>query len=147
MLTSLSPDMGGSAANIAVSLARQGARSALLSVFSDDLVGRFVLRKCENYQVDTSFCRVERGLCRNSLAIAETKPIDAEVVIYRNMAADLELNVNDVSSIDFSFAGGLIITGTALSGEPSASAVSAAIDAAKLVGCPVIIDIDYRINA
>ena len=31
--------------------------------------------------------------------------------------------------------------------EPSASAVSAAISAAKQAGCPVIIDIDYRANA
>ena len=40
-----------------------------------------------------------------------------------------------------------MVTGTALSGEPSASAVSAAISAAKQAGCPVIIDIDYRANA
>ena len=40
-----------------------------------------------------------------------------------------------------------MVTGTALSGEPSASAVSAAISAAEHAGCPVIIDIDYRANA
>ena len=101
-------------------------------------------------------CRLWRGykflpdpasLCRNSLAIAETKPANASVVIYRNQAADLELTSEDVSSVDFSAAGGLVVTGTALSGEPSASAVSAAISAARQAGCPVIIDIDYRANA
>ena len=140
-------DMGGSAGNIAVALARQRRHAALLTVFSDDQVGRFVLRKCADYGVDTSLCRTQPGLCRNSLAIAETKPADASVVIYRNQAADLELNNEDVSSVDFSAAGGLVITGTALSGEPSASAVSAAISAARQAGCPVIIDIDYRANA
>ena len=87
------------------------------------------------------------GLSRNSLAIAETKPQDAAVVIYRNDAADLHLSEHDIKRLDFRKAGGLVITGTALSGEPSASAVSVSIAAARQAGCPVIIDIDYRANA
>ena len=67
-------DMGGSAGNIAVALARQGGHAALVTVFSDDQVGRFVLAKCNQYGVDTTYCRTQAGLCRNSLAIAETKP-------------------------------------------------------------------------
>lgn len=140
-------DMGGSAGNIAVALARQGAKASLLTVFSDDQVGRFVTHKCKLYGVDTALCRVQSGLCRNSLAIAETRSADASVVIYRNGAADLQLTPKDVLSVDYNSAGGLVITGTALSGEPSASAVSAAISAAKQARCPVIIDIDYRANA
>ena len=117
-------DMGGSAGNIAVALARQGGHAALVTVFSDDQVGRFVLAKCKQYAVDTDYCRTETGLCRNSLAIAETKPQDAAVVIYRNDAADLQITKQDIQRLDFRGAGGLVITGTALSGEPSASAVS-----------------------
>ncbi len=140
-------DMGGSAGNIAVALARQGGNAALLTVFSDDQVGRFVMAKCEKYGVNTGNCRIQAGFFRNSLAIAETKPQNAAVVIYRNGAADLQISKQDVQQLDFSRAGGLVITGTALSGEPSASAVSAAIAAAGQAGCPVIIDIDYRENA
>ena len=140
-------DMGGSAGNIAVALARQGGKAALLTVFSDDQIGRFVLAKCKHYGVDTDCCRTHAGLCRNSLAIAETKPDDAAVVIYRNNAADLQISEQDIQGIDFKKAGGLVVTGTALSGEPSASAVSAALAAAKHSGCPVIIDIDYRADA
>ena len=140
-------DMGGSAGNIAVALSRQGGHVELLTVFSDDQVGRFVLAKCKQYGVDTTYCRAQAGLCRNSLAIAETKAHDAAVVIYRNDAADLTISERDIQHLDFSSAGGLVITGTAMSGEPSASAVSVAIAAAKQVGCPVIIDIDYRTNA
>ena len=142
-----SADMGGSAGNIAVALARQGGQASLVTVFSDDQVGRFVLEKCKLYGVDTSNCRMETSLCRNSLAIAETKPQKAAVVIYRNNAADLKVSEQDIESINFNKAGGLVITGTALSGEPSASAVSAGIAAARRVGCPVIIDIDYRADA
>ena len=140
-------DMGGSAGNIAVALARQGGNAALLTVFSDDQVGRFVLKKCKKYGVDTTYCRTQAGLFRNSLAIAETKPTDAAVVIYRNDAADLQIRKKDIQHVDFSKAGGLVITGTALSGEPSASAVTAAISSARQAGCLVVIDIDYRVNA
>ena len=132
-------DMGGSAGNIAVAVARQGGHAALISVFSDDQVGRFVLAKCKQYGVDTSYCRAQAGLCRNSLAIAETKPRDGAVVIYRNDAADLQIAEQDIQRLDFSNAGGLIVTGTALSGEPSASAVSVAITAARQAGCPLLL--------
>ena len=140
-------DMGGSAGNIAVALARQGGHATLQTVFSDDQVGRFVLAKCKYYGVDTIYCRTQVGRCRTSLAIAETKSKDAAVVIYRNEASDLCISKHDVMRLDFSRAGGLVITGTALSGEPSASAVSTAIAAAKEAGCPVILDIDYRVDA
>ena len=140
-------DMGGSAGNIAVALARQGGSAALISVFSDDQVSRFVLSKCKQYVVDTTFCRTQSGLYRTSLAIAETTTQDAAVVIYRNDAADLQVAEKDIQKLNFSAAGGLLITGTALSGEPSASAVTVAVTAARQAGCPVIIDIDYRANA
>ena len=140
-------EMGGSAGNIAVALARQGGHAALVTVFSDDQVGRFVQTKCNQYGVDITFCQTQSGLYRNSLAIAETKPQNAAVVIYRNDAADLQISEKDIQRLDFIGAGGLLITGTAISGEPSASAVSIAIAAAKQVGCPVIFDIDYRANA
>ena len=140
-------DMGGSAGNIAVALARQGGNAALLTVFSDDQIGRFVQAKCDQYGVDITYCQTKAGLCRNSLAIAETKPKNAAVVIYRNDAADLQISKKDIQRLDFSRAGGLLITGTAISGEPSASAVSIAIAAARQVGCPIIFDIDYRPNA
>ena len=90
-----------------------------------------MLAKCKKYGVDTTYCRIQTGLYRNSLAIAETKPQDAAVVIYRNDAADLQIAQQDIQRLDFSNAGGLIITGTALSDEPSASTVSVAIAAAR----------------
>ena len=123
-------DMGGSAGNIAVALARQGGHAALVTMFSDDQVGRFVQAKCNQYGVDITFCQTQSGLYRNSLAIAETKSQNAAVVIYRNDAADLQISEKDIQRLDFSRAGGLLITGTALSGEPSASAVRNAIAAA-----------------
>ena len=46
--------LGGSAGNIAAALARQGARTALVSCVSDDAVGRFCLAELHRYAVDTT---------------------------------------------------------------------------------------------
>ncbi|MEL7049811.1 MAG: PfkB family carbohydrate kinase, partial [Pseudomonadota bacterium] len=44
--------VGGSAANTAVALARQGMQAALVTTVSDDAVGRFVLNQLDHYGVD-----------------------------------------------------------------------------------------------
>src|SRR5262245_20022451 len=63
-------DVGGAAANIAVALARQGVRVALVSPLSDDAVGRFVRGTLDRYGVDTSRCRSIAGGHRTSMAFA-----------------------------------------------------------------------------
>src|SRR5258708_34971052 len=80
-------DVGGSAANIAVALARQGVTAALVSPLSDDPVGRFVRAALVRYGVYTSRCRAIADGHRTSLALAETRAVDCDVVIYRNGAA------------------------------------------------------------
>lgn len=83
----VSSDVGGSAGNIAVALAQLGCKAALLSAFSDDAIGRFVINSLQNYGVDTAHCRILTGLERTSLAMAESRADAPSVVIYRNNAA------------------------------------------------------------
>ena len=137
-------DVGGSAANIAVALARQGVRAALLSPLSDDAVGRFVRAALAGYGVETARCRAIAGGCRTSLALAETRASDCEVVIYRNGAADLELGEADLDRTFVASAAVLVATGTALAREPSRSAVMQAIDIARATGTFIVLDIDHR---
>src|SRR5262249_6329700 len=137
-------DVGGSAANIAVALARQGVRVALISPLSDDAVGRFVRATLDRYGVDTSRCRAVAGGYRTSLALAETRASDCEVVIYRNGAADFQLAAVDVDQDFVASASVLIVTGTALAVEPSRGAAMQAIDSARAAGTFVAFDIDYR---
>jgi 5-dehydro-2-deoxygluconokinase len=137
-------DVGGSAANIAVALARQGTRAALVSPLSDDAVGRFVRAALARYGVDTSHCRAVVGEQRTSLALAETRASDCEVVIYRNGAADLELADADLDRTFVASAAVLIVTGTALAKEPSRSAALHAMDLARDAGTFVILDVDHR---
>ena len=64
--------------------------------------------------------------------------------MYRNMAADLSLDVSDVSEDYIKRAKALLISGTALASSPSREACLKALQFAKNTNTPVIFDIDYR---
>jgi 5-dehydro-2-deoxygluconokinase len=139
-----SSDVGGSAANIAVALARQAVRVALISPLSDDAVGRFVRATLDRHGVDTSRCRAVADGYRTSLALAETRAADCEVVIYRNGAADFQLAASDIDRDFIASASVLIVTGTALAVEPSRGATMQAIASARASQTFVVFDIDHR---
>ncbi len=137
-------DLGGSAGNIAVALARLGADAALLSPLADDPVGRFTRNTLARYNVDASLCRAVGGEARNTLALAETRAADCEVVIYRNGAADFELSESDISGLDYAGVGAVIATGTSLAREPSRSTIMTAYGRAREAGVVTVLDLDYR---
>lgn len=142
--TLFSAALGGSSANIAVALTRAGGKAALLTCVSDDAVGRFCLRRLDEYGVDRSYVRATGGEARNSLAVVESRLQNCQSVIYRNGAADFEMTVKDAEAVDYSRFGGLITTGTVLASEPSRSAAFRAFDLARAAGVPLIFDVDYR---
>ena len=131
-------DLGGSAGNIAVALARLGRKVGLIAPVSADPAGDFVKRVLADEGVTHLTPTGLSDGSRTSLAIAETRAQDCEVVIYRNQAADLQLQIQNVSSV--SRAPALIATGTALALEPSRSATLAALEHASFS----ILDLDYR---
>ena len=59
----------------------------------------------------------------------------------------MQISKELIKTINFEFKSGLIITGTALSSEPSRGSVFAAVKLAKKNKCPVILDLDYRKDA
>jgi 5-dehydro-2-deoxygluconokinase len=136
--------IGGSAGNIAVALARQGAGAALLSCVSDDAVGRYCRAELLRYGVDTTHLHATGGEARNSLAVVETRPEDAQTVLYRNGAADFALTDAQVKAVDFAPVAALVVTGTALACEPSRGATQAAMARARAAGALVVLDIDHR---
>lgn len=136
--------LGGSSANIAVALTRQGCRAALLTRVSDDAIGRFCLNELDRYGVDRRHVRATAGEARNSLALVETRIEDCQSVIYRNGAADFAMTQADVEAVDYRGFAALVTTGTVLAAEPSRSAAFRAFDLARAAGLPLIFDIDYR---
>jgi 5-dehydro-2-deoxygluconokinase len=136
--------LGGSAANIAVAIAKQGGKSSLLTTVSNDAVGRYTLKALSSYGVDVGHIKTVGGEARNSLAVVETRVENCQSVIYRNNAADFQVQDVEIDEVNFEHFAGLIVTGTALAQQPSRNATLKAVHAARHKGLKVIIDIDYR---
>lgn len=136
--------LGGSAANIAVGLARLGAPATLLTAVSDDPVGTYCLNQLADYGVDTSLVARTGGETRTSLALTEARMAGHRTVIYRNGAADLALDAAAAARADLAAFSSLVVTGTALAAEPSRGAVLELLDRAAGAGLQCVLDIDYR---
>ena len=119
-------------------------KAALLTRVSNDAVGRFCLNHLDHYGVDRTHVKPIGGEWRNSLALAETRVEDHQSVIYRNGAADFQMDISDVEAVDYAAYSALVTTGTVLAAEPSRSAAFRAFDLARSVGVPLIFDVDYR---
>jgi 5-dehydro-2-deoxygluconokinase len=65
-------------------------------------------------------------------------------VIYRNNAADFQMDIADVEAVDYKSYGALITAGTVFAAEPSRSAAFRAFELARAAGLPIIFDVDYR---
>jgi len=137
-------DMGGSSANIAAGIVKLGGQAALVTRVSDDAVGRFCLNKLRHYGIDTTYVMSEGGEARNSLALYESRVKGHQSVIYRNGAADFEMNDADVAAVDYAKFGALVTAGTVFAAEPSRTATFKAFDAARAASLPIIFDVDYR---
>ena len=136
--------LGGSSANIAVAISRQGGSTTLVTTISDDAVGRFCLGQLDRYEVNRDHVRVVSGAYRTSMAVADSRVEDHQCVLYRNGAADFRMTAEDVEAVDYRRFGGLIATGTVLAEEPSRSAGFRGLELARQAGLVTIFDIDYR---
>jgi 5-dehydro-2-deoxygluconokinase len=136
--------LGGSAANIAVALCKQGGRAALLTAVSNDAIGRYTLKALSSYGVNVRFIMSVGGEVRNSLAVVETRTENCQSVIYRNDAADFQFTETDVDNIDFTGFAAVILTGTSFARQPSRGATFKAMRRAREAGLLLVIDIDYR---
>ncbi len=136
--------LGGSSANIAAGICKLGGRSALVTRVSDDSVGRYCVNQLKHYGVDARYVTPVGGEYRNSLAVYETRVQDHQSVIYRNGAADFQMNKSDVSAVDYNKYGALITAGTVFAAEPSRTATFHAFDLARAANLPIIFDVDYR---
>ena len=136
--------LGGSSANICAALVKQGCKASLVTCVADDAIGRYCLNQLDEYGIDRQHVRSVGGEYRNSLALSESRLEQHQTVIYRNGAADFQMNKDDVSGIDYSRYAALITTGTVLAAEPSRGACLHAFELAKQADIPLVFDVDYR---
>ncbi len=136
--------LGGSSANIAAGFCQQGGSASIVTAVSDDPVGQYCLNQLRGYGVDTRFVRKVGGEARNSLAVVDTNGDATQSVIYRNNAADFQMDASFFEGIDLSAYGAVVTTGTVLASEPSRSATFQAFEQANAAGVPIVFDLDYR---
>ncbi len=136
--------LGGSAANIAVAIARLGGVVTLVSAVSNDAVGRFVINELKRYGVGVEHVEIAGGESRTSLAIVETRNENCQSVIYRNGAADFQIIEKQIRRISYEHFTALIVTGTCLATEASRASALLALELARKAGLTIILDVDYR---
>ena len=141
---SFSSDLGGSAGNIAVAMARAGGKVGLISGVSRDAVGDFVRGRLHQAGVSTDLVIETEANERTSLALAEVRDDDCEVVIYRNDPADLQVRCTEAVKAAIENSHNLVVTGTNLIDVQSRSETIAMMQHAKQHDCKVWLDLDYR---
>ncbi len=137
--------LGGSPANIAVATSRLGLKTGFVGRVADDQFGRFIKNYLENCGIDRSCVVTDYSGGMTGLAFTEIKsPSDCSILMYRDNAVDLKLEVKDVHEDYIKTAKSILISGTALSASPSREAVFAALELARKHNTVVFFDIDYR---
>lgn len=143
-ISSFNAYVGGSPTNIAIACSRLGLSASLLTGFGEDKVGDFIKKYLTIEGVDYQYSPTLKGARSSAVLLGIQPPDTFPLVYYRDNAADLQINIYDVESIDFQCIKIVEISGTALSREPSRSAVSRAAHLANQAGCTVVLDLDYR---
>lgn len=136
--------LGGSSANIAVGLARLGARTGIVSCLGTDSLSEFLFEFLNSENVDTAHVRTRPGYLP-SLCLTEVSPPSRfPQVFYRQNAVDTMLSVTP-EDLDYVASARMFITnGTSLCASPSRESTYRALERAKAGGCQVVIDVDYR---
>ena len=137
--------LGGSPANIAVGLARLGKKCGFFARVSDDQLGTYVTDFFNNEGIDTSrIVRCKDG-SKIGLTFTEIKSeTESSIVMYRNEAADLKLECEDIDEEYIKEGAAVLISGVALAESPSREASLKAMQLAKKNNIPVIFVLDYR---
>jgi 5-dehydro-2-deoxygluconokinase len=136
--------VGGSPTNIAVGARRLGLRSALLTAVGEDPVGDFILHFLKKEGVETRYIPRKPGTRSAAVVLGIEPPDKFPLVFYRDNAADIQLNIDDVMAAPVAESRILEISGTGLSKDPGRSATVFAAELARTAGTAVMLDIDFR---
>lgn len=136
--------LGGSSANMAVGLARLGARAGMISCLGADSLSEFLVDFLNAEKVETTHIQTRAGFLP-SLSLTEVSPPDRfPQVFYRHQAADTLLALRD-ADLDYLASARMFVTnGTSLCASPSRESTYLALERAHNAGCRVVLDVDFR---
>ena len=143
-ISSFSSFVGGSSTNIAVSCGRLGLRAALLTGVGRDQVGNFIKHFLDMEGIETQFIpTIDEA--RSSAVILGIEPPDRfPLVFYRSNAADLQVGIDDVLKAHVSDFRAIVLSGNALSRDPSKTATFFAAEEAIRNEVQLFLDLDFR---
>lgn len=136
--------LGGSAANVAVGMARLGLSCGLISRVGPDDFGRYLLERLKEEGVDSDMVAVDERYPTGLAFAALFPPADSEVLFYRKPCADIHLCLADLNFERLREARLLEIACTSLSESPSREATLAALEVNRESGGINVLDIDWR---
>lgn len=143
-ITSFAALVGGSPLNIAVGAQRMGLRTSLLTAIGQDKVGSFLLGFLKREGVDVGFVPVKPEARTSAVLLGIEPPDRFPLVFYRDNAADMQLDIDDVQAAPIADTAAIEVSGTGLSREPSRSATFLACELARAAGRTVYFDLDFR---
>ncbi len=136
--------LGGSSANIAVGMARQGLKVAMLTRVGDEHMGRFVRDQLAVNGVDVDHVTTDperlTGLALLGIKDRDTFPL----IFYRERCADMAIREDDFDEAFIASARALVITGTHFSSAEMDRMSRRAVKFARSSGAKTVLDIDYR---
>jgi 5-dehydro-2-deoxygluconokinase len=143
-VTSFGKFLGGSATNVAVSGARYGLKSAVITKVGNDPFGNYLIQELERLQVDSRFVGRTEHLKTPVVFCEIFPPDDFPIYFYREpKAPDLEISESELDLDAIKTTKIFWSTVTGISQEPSRSANLAALKA-RAKAQHTILDLDYR---
>ena len=136
--------LGGSSANMAVGMAKQGLRVGIITRVGDEAMGKFVRAELAANGVDVTHVSIDKKRL-TALAILAIKDEETfPLLFYRENCADMAIQPSDIDEDYIAAAKFLTITGTHFSNEEISRASMTAVDYAGANGTGTVLDIDYR---
>jgi Sugar kinases, ribokinase family len=142
----LTTAIGGSPVNISVGAQRLGLKTSIVTGVGNDPVGGFITHTLKQENVDVSHVNIIRDTTSTAVVCGIVPPDKFPLVFYRDKAPDNYLTIDMVNTIDFDQYKSFLMTGTALSVEPTRSAAIYATEKARTKGTTIFLDIDFRAN-
>ena len=136
--------VGGSPTNIAVGTRRLGLRVALLTAVGNDPVGDLILHFLEQEQVNTQYIPRKPSGRTSAVVLGMEDSGKFPLVYYRNNAADILLDMDDVLAAPITSTRAFIFVGTNVAQDPIRSATLFAVEQARMAAIPVFCDLDFR---
>ncbi|PWN65103.1 5-dehydro-2-deoxygluconokinase [Chryseobacterium phosphatilyticum] len=142
----LSTAIGGSPVNISVGAQRLGLKTSIVTAVGNDPVGGFIVNTLQQEKVDISLINTIEGTTSTAVVCGIVPPDKFPLVFYRDKAPDNYITIDMVNTIDFAQYKSFLMTGTALSVEPTRSAAIYTTEKARAKGTTIFLDIDFRAN-